>query len=202
MQLFDNPASPFCRKVRVLLHETGQVGDVTLAYAIGHPLAPEHMPTGENPLGKIPALKLDDGRVLFDSRVICRFLDSRTGAGFYPPEPQLWDTLTLEAMADGMMDAAVLIVYEARCRPEDMRSTDWVEAQWVKIVRALDTLEGPRGARLDAPLDMGQVALACALGYLDFRHPGRDWRAGRPRLTEWFAAMSARDSMRETQPEG
>lgn len=202
MHLFDNPASPFCRKVRVLLHETGQTGDVTLAFAIGHPLATEKMPTAENPLGKIPALKLEDGRVLFDSRVICRFLDSRATAGLYPAEPRLWDTLALEALADGMMEAAVLIVYETRCRAEDMRSGDWVEAQWAKIARALDLLEGPWAARLGAPLDMGQVALACALGYLDFRHPARDWRAAHPRLAEWFATMSARDSMRQTQPEG
>lgn len=202
MQLFDNAASPFCRKVKVLLHETGQAGDVELAYCIGHPTAPERMPTQQNPLGKLPTLVLDDGRVLFDSRVICRYLDARVEAGLYPAEPRLWDTLVLEALADGILDAAVLIIYEARCRPETIRSADWVEAQWAKIERALDALAGPWRGHLAGALDMGQIAVGCALGYLDFRHRGRDWRHGRDGLATWFETFGARPSMRATFPEG
>lgn len=202
MKLHDNPASPFCRKVRVLLIETGQARDVELAYAIGHPLAPERMPTAANPLGKIPALELADGTVLFDSRVICRYLDARPGGGLYPAEPRLWRVLTLEALADGMMEAAILMIYESRCRPEDIRFPDWVEAQWAKIARALDTLETDWQAHLAGPTDMGQIAVGCALGYLDFRLPGRDWRGAHPGLAAWFAAFAERPSMRETLPHG
>ncbi len=202
MKLHDNPASPFCRKVRALLIETGQAGDVELAFAIGHPLAPERMPTAANPLGKIPALELEDETVLFDSRVICRYLDARAGGGFYPAEPRLWQTLTLEALADGIMEAAILIIYESRCRPEEIRFPDWVEAQWAKIARALDTLETGWQGHLARPLDMGQIALGCALGYLDFRLPGRGWRGAHPGLAAWFAAFAERPAMRETVPQG
>jgi len=202
MQLFDNPASPFCRKVKVLLHETGQADAVDLSFCIGHPTSSERMPIDRNPLGKLPTLLLDDGRALYDSRVICRYLDARAGAGLYPAEPALWDTLVLEALADGILDAAVLIVYEARCRPEEIRSDDWVAGQWSKIVRGLDALGGAWRSHLEGPLDTGQIAAGCALGYLDFRHPGRDWRAGRDWLAGWFETFGARPSMQATLPQG
>lgn len=200
MQLFDNPASPFCRKVKVLLHETGQFDAIELVPAGGAPTNPENMPVAQNPLGKIPALVREGGAALYDSRVICRFLDDQTGAGLYPAQPLLWEVLTLEATADGILDAAVLMVYEARCRPEDMRVDDWVEAQWAKITRALDALEGRWMSHLHGPLDMGQVATGCALGYLDFRHGDRDWRKGRDSLAAWFGKFAERDSMAATIP--
>jgi len=201
MQLFDNPASPFCRKVRVVLHETGQTGDVALVPAVGHPIATAEMPTAHNPLGKIPALLRDSGPAIYDSRVICRFLDDRAGADLYP-QARIWETLTLEATADGMMDAAVLIVYEARCRPEAGRSADWVEGQWHKIDRALTALEGRWISHLSGPLDIGQIAIGCALGYLDFRHGARDWRAVCPALAGWYQEFSTRPSMQATMPVG
>ena len=197
MQLFDNPASPYCRKVKVLLHETGQIGDVEILFAVGHPIAQAEMPTAHNPLGKIPTLLRDDGPAIYDSRVICRFLNDRAKADLYP-EPRIWETLTLEATADGIMEAAVLMVYEARCRPESLRSEDWVEAQWDKTSRALDALETRWMSHLSGPLDIGQIAVGCALGYLNFRHSGRDWRAGRPELASWFAAFEQRSSMQAT----
>ena len=140
MQLFDNPASPYCRKVQVLLHETGQTDAVETAFAVGHPLAPAQMPLTQNPLGKIPALVRDDGPALYDSRVITRYLDATFDAGLYP-ESRLWEVLTLEATADGIMDAAILMVYESRCRPEELRSAGLVERQWDKIARAVDAVE-------------------------------------------------------------
>ncbi|PWE33439.1 glutathione S-transferase [Maritimibacter sp. 55A14] len=202
MQLFDNPASPFCRKVDVLLHETGQSADVERIPAVGAPTDPSRMPVAHNPLGKIPALVRDDGGTLYDSRVICRYLDDRAGAGLYPAPPRLWEVLTLEATADGIMDAAVLMVYEARCRPEAMRVAAWVEGQWAKVARALDALEARWPGHLAGPLDMGQIALGCALGYLDFRHGGRDWRQAHDALAAWEADFAARDSMVATRPEG
>jgi len=200
MELYDNPASPFCRKVQVVLRETGQLDEVTPRFAVGSPTAPEQMPVAENPLGKIPALVRPGGATLYDSRVICRYLDQRAGAGLYPEPPALWDTLVLEATADGIMEAAVLMVYEARCRPEEIRHAPWVAGQWEKITRALDALEARWMAHLHGPFGMGQIAAGCALGYLDFRHGDRDWRGGRESLAAWFLKISERDSMAATLP--
>jgi glutathione S-transferase len=202
MQLYHSPTTPFGRKVMVLLLETGQTGDVTVVPAAGTPTAPGSLPVDRNPLGKIPALVLDDGSAIYDSRVICRYLDDRAGGRFYPKAPLLWRTLTLEATADGILDAAILMVYEARIRPEDKRFPDWVEAQWTKVARALDALEAGWMNHLDGAVDMGQLAVACALSYLDFRHADRDWRAGRPRLAAWERQIAARPSLQETVPQG
>ncbi len=199
LQLHDNPASPYCRKVKVLTHEAGRVDDIEIVYAVGHPLAPEKMPVTHNPLGKIPALVRADGPAIYDSRVICRYLDDRFGAGLYPAR-RVWEVLTLEATADGIMDAAILMVYENRCRPEEIRYGAWVEAQWAKITRALDAISARWMSHLAGPVDMGQIAVGCALGYLDFRHGGRDWRSGREALAEWFETFAKRASMVATVP--
>ncbi|MFZ5710334.1 MAG: glutathione S-transferase [Pseudomonadota bacterium] len=202
MRLYHSPTSPFVRKVMVLLIETGQADAVTIVPSAGNPLDPGTMPVGLNPLGKIPCLELDDGSVLYDSRVICRYLDDRAGGMFYPAAPALWQTLTLEATADGMLDAAVLARYETHVRPAASQSPEWGEAQWAKVERALDVLENRWEAHLNGALDMGQLAVACALGYLDFRFGHREWRAGRPALGHWFAGMSARPSIAATVPAG
>lgn len=201
MRLFHSPTSPFVRKVMVTLHETGQAGDVTLVPATGTPVDAGSMPVALNPLGKIPALERDDGPALYDSRVICRYLNDRAAAHLYPAR-HLWDVLTLEATADGIMDAAVLMVYESRVRPEQSRFAPWVDGQWTKIDRALDTLEQRWLSHLHGPLDMGQIAVGVALGYLDFRHGDRGWRGGRPGLAAWDAVFAERPSMVATRPAG
>lgn len=201
MKLFYSNTSPFVRKVMVLLHETGAQDRVDLVPAMGTPLNPGTMPVDRNPLGKIPALERDDGGVIYDSRVITRYLDEELKAGLYPQGARLWDTLTLEATADGMTDAAVLIRYEYHVRPEASRSPDWAEGQWQKIDRALSAIEDRWIGHLSGPLDMGQVALACALGYLDFRMSDRDWRKGRPVLAAWERAFAARPAMQSTRPQ-
>ncbi len=200
MKLYHSNTSPFVRKVMVLLHEAGALDRVELSPAMGTPLNPGTMPVDQNPLGKIPALVRDDGGVIYDSRVITRYLDDLLKAGLYPPAPRLWDTLTLEATADGMTDAAVLIRYELHVRPEGSRSHDWAEAQWQKIDRALSAVEARWIHHLSGPLDMGQVALACGLGYLDFRMADRDWRKGRPALAAWAATIMDSAAMRATNP--
>ena len=199
MKLHSAAASPFVRKCRVCIIETQQSSDVEIVSAIGTPLNSENMPTTINPLGKIPALERDDGSAIYDSRVITRFLNDKAAAGLYPPAA-LWDTLTLEATADGIMDAAVLMVYESRCRPEDIRSEEWMDGQWAKISRALDMLESHWMSHLEGPVDMAQIAVGCALEYLDFRHDARDWRVGRTALALWQARFSERESMLSTQP--
>lgn len=199
MQLYTNPASPFCRKIEVILHETDQTDSVLATTAAGHPTDAGTMPVSVNPLGKIPVLVRDDGPALYDSRVIARYLDHVFSAHLYP-ETRMWEVLTLEATGDGISDAAVLMIYEGRSRPEDKRHEPFVEGQWAKIVRGLDALEGRWLSVLNGPLNIGQISIGCALGYLDFRHPDRDWRAGHPGLAEWFQRFDDRPSMAATRP--
>ena len=202
MILHQSPASPYARKVIVLLAETGQLDSVRLALAAGSPVDPGTMPLGANPLGKIPALERGDGCTLFDSRVICQFLaaQAKTGPALYPEGARRWEVLTLEATADGILDAAILMRYETALRPAEHQSAPWIEGQWSKIARSLDALESRWMAHLEGPLDMGQIAVACALGYLDFRHGSRGWRNGHPALTAWSERFAQRPSMVATMP--
>ncbi|MDN5786868.1 glutathione S-transferase [Pseudorhodobacter sp.] len=200
MRLFYSGTSPYVRKILVLLAEAGHSDAVELVAASGTPVDTGTQPLAHNPLGKIPALERKDGPALYDSRVITRYLDAEFKTGLYPDGNRLWDTLVLEATADGMLDAAILMVYETRVRPEDKRFDPWVEGQWGKVDRALDALEARWMSHLHGPLDMGQIAVGCALEYLDFRHAARNWRTTRPQLSAWANAFSARDSMIQTQP--
>jgi glutathione S-transferase len=200
MKLYHAPASPFVRKVMVLLHEAKAADRVTIVPAAGTPLDPGTIPVDRNPLGKIPALERPDGPTLYDSRVITRYLDDLLHAGFYSAAPRLWDTLVIEATGDGIAEAAVLMRYEMVVRPEASRSAAWAEAQWSKIDRALDAVEERWMSHLSGPLDMGQIAVGCALGYLDLRHSERNWAAAHPTLATWFAAFNARPAMQATMP--
>ena len=199
MKLHEASASPFARKCLVCAEETGLWVEIELVTRGGTPLLTDNMPVGQNPLGKIPVLEREDGPALYDSRVITQYLNARAKADLYP-EARRFETLTLEATADGIMDAAVLMVYEGRCRDDAQQSSDWVEAQWAKVTRALDALEAMWMSHLKGPLDMGQIAVGCALAYLDFRHGKRDWRSSRPALAEWEAEFSMRRSMVITMP--
>ncbi|WP_375258697.1 glutathione S-transferase [Citreimonas sp.] len=201
MKLLKAGPSPFVRCVLATLHETGQIDQVEMVNVTASPLQPDPTLVAANPVGKIPALIRDEGPTLYDSRVICRYLDHRAGAGLYP-EKRLWDTLTLEATAHGIMDAAVLIIYEERFRPAEKVSMEWVEGQWAKVSRALDALQTRWMSHLSGRLDMGQIAVGVALSYLDFRHDARAWRTGRDELAAWHARFCERPSMQATQPEG
>lgn len=200
MKLYSAAASPFARKVRVCLLELGINDQVEFMDAASTPVAPNDMLIMQNPLGKIPCLVSDDGAALYDSRVITRYLNDLKDGSLYPTGPKLWEALTLEATADGMMEAAVLMVYEKRVRPEEMVYNVWVEAQWDKVARALNALENGWEGHLDGPLDMAQIAVGVVLEYLDFRHSDRDWRKGRDALAKWQAAFAKRDAMQKTQP--
>lgn len=201
MRLFHSPSSPFVRKVMVALIETGMADRVTLTAVATTPMAPHAGLICSNPLGKIPALELDSGEVIVDSRVICRWIDSQAGAGLYGAPGQEWPLLTFEAMADGILDAAVLMVYEWRMRPEERRHAPWVEGQWAKITRALDAVERDWLPHLTADrLNIGQIGMGAVFGYLDFRHPDRPWRADHPHLAAWEAEFSARPAMQQTAP--
>ena len=199
MKLLVSPLSPYARKVRVLLREAGRETEVEEQLVSTTALATDAAIPPHNPLGRIPVLVRDDGPAMVDSRVICRFLDSRFQAGLYP-EARLWEVLTLEALAEGISDSALVMAYEVRLRPEEKQWPDWIEAQWTKIARTLDALESDWAGSLKEPIDMGQVALACAMGYLDLRQAARDWRSGRPRLDAWEARMAERPSLVATRP--
>jgi glutathione S-transferase len=199
MQLLQSPASPFVRKVRVLLLELDMADEVEMVEVATSPIRPASEVSAAHALSKIPALIRPEGCTLYDSRVITRYLDARAGGRLYR-DSHIWETLTLEATGDGIMDAAVLMVYEGRCRPEDKQDKGWLDGQWGKIENALDALNARWMSHLAGPLDAGVISVGCALGYLDFRHPDRPWRKGRDALDDWFAVFSERASMKATMP--
>jgi glutathione S-transferase len=189
MILRSSPASPFVRKVRIAMSVLGlddkiEVRDVDLN-------DPADAIRKENPLGKIPALALEDGSVLYDSRVILEYLDHLGGGGrIIPREPKArFAALRLQALCDGMLDAGVLMVYEGRYRPPEMKVQSWVERQQGKMQRGLDALEASP-PKLDALPDVGRIALACVLGYGDLRFGG-EWRKNHPKLVAWHDAFAA-----------
>lgn len=200
MKLYYAPASPYVRKVLVVLHETGQLGDVEIVDTVLSPVSRPEELVAKNPLSKIPALDRPDGPALYDSRVICGYLDARAGGKLTPAGSAQWDMRTLEATADGMMDAAILMVYEGRLRPADKQWDGWVEAQWAKVESACAALNGRWMGHLAGPLDLGQIAVGCALAYIDFRHGARDWRKGNDALAAWFDQFESRASMVATKP--
>lgn len=200
MRLFYSAASPYVRKVMIVLQETGLDAEVERVPAGGTVLDTSNQPLAQNPLGKIPALERADGPALYDSRVITRYLDAKGKGGLYPEGEALWDALVLEATGDGILDAALLMVYEGRIRPVEKHVPEWVEGQWAKVERALDVLEERWIANLNGPFTIGHIAVAAALGYIDFRHGTRDWRATRPQLAAWAAAIAERPSIASTIP--
>ena len=201
MKLMYAPASPFARKVRAASIELGLDGDIELVFTEVRPGAP-NTAYGEayNPLRKIPALALDDDSVIFDSTVICEYLDARAGNKLIPADGQgRWHVLTLHALANGMCECAVLTRYETFLRPAEQQWPTWIDDQWDKISSGLDWFE-THGEELDVPVNLAQVTLGCLLGYLDFRFADNDWRPGRPMLSEWFAGFSQRPSLASTIP--
>ena len=199
MQLRYSPTSPYVRKVMAIAIETGL--DKEIEKIPTNPWdAATDLPS-DNPIGKVPALVIDGARVLFDSPVICEYLDSlHDGAKLYPPSGDArWSALRLQALGDGILDAAVLRLLEGR-RPEERQSPDWVERQKNVVNRALDTLENEADGLERDTAGIGYVTVGCALGYLDFRFPNDDWRRGRPKLTQWYEKFSQRASMKETVP--
>lgn len=197
MRLTYSQASPFARKVVVLLHETGQLDEVEIQDVTTTPLSPSPDVKASNPLAKIPALERNDGPALYDSRVICAYLDDRAGGRLYSGG---WDSMVLEATADGIMDAAVLMSYEKRLRPEEKQWDSWLEAQQGKVLGGCAALNARWMSQLQGPLDIGQIAVACALAYVDFRHPDTNWRQGNEALADWFAGFESRPAMQATKP--
>ncbi|MEM9146073.1 MAG: glutathione S-transferase [Pseudomonadota bacterium] len=199
MKLFHSETSPYVRKVMVVLHLTDQLGAVELIPGSGTPLQPNEGTCSVNPLGKVPCLVTEQGVALYDSRVITRYLDSRAGGGLYPQGDALWSVMAWEALAEGVIDAALLVVYEGRLRPAELRFGPWIQGQMSKIHRALGELEGQSGRFGEEP-DAAQIAVGCALGYLDLRFGDLGWRDGRPGLAAWYQSFAARPAMQATAP--
>jgi len=184
-----SPPSPFGRKVKIAAALCGLTDKITIEPAeTGNP---DDSLRGQNPLGKIPILITDDGTSVYDSRVIAEWLDVQAGGGVIIPSGEArFAALTLQALADGMMDASILIVYERRFRPEEKHHRPWTDYQGEKVARALTVLEAAPPEIGDRP-HIGHVALACALSYRDFRFDG-DWRAGHPGLVAWLDEFAAK----------
>jgi glutathione S-transferase len=199
MQLHHNSMSPFVRKVMVLATETGLAGRIEPVKRTMTPVSPDASLCADNPLGKIPCLVTDDGMALYDSRVICAYLDSlHDGPEMVPPAGAArWTALRREALADGILDAAINARYETFLRPQERRWDEWILNQKKKVTRGLDTLE----AEDLEGVDIGTITIGCALGYLDFRYADEDWRSSRPRLDAWYEGFARRPSMAGTVPQ-
>jgi glutathione S-transferase len=201
MKLFYSQTSPYVRKVRLAAEHLGLTGRIELVPAVTTPVAEDAALAAATPLGKLPALVLDDGQVLFDSRVIVEYLDQLAGGGLLPPpsDPARWRSLRIQATADGLLDAALLMRYEVALRPGELLWRDWLDGQTRKVTRALAALEAEAAGLASGPA-LDAIATACALGYLDFRFADMDWRGRAPGLAAFYAAFSETPEMVRTDP--
>ncbi len=198
MKLLYSPTSPYVRKVTVASIEMGLYEGIELLPT--NVWDSQSDISSHNPLGKVPALITPDCGVLFDSPVICEYLDSlHDGEKLFPAAGTArWNALRHQALGDGVLDAAVSRLLENR-RPMGEKSDAWIGRQMLVIERSLDELESDANT-LDGPLTIGHIAIGCALGYIDFRFAEDNWRAGHPGLDAWFEAFAVRRAMSETLP--
>jgi glutathione S-transferase len=200
MKLFHSTASPYVRKVMMTAWECGLASRIELLPASGTPAAPNRKIAAHNPLMKMPTLIRDDGSELYDSIVICEYFDSLAGGRLFPPTGEArWQALRRHALADGLLDSLLALRYETMVRPEPLRWQEWIDGHSAKIDNALDAFEREVDA-LPAAIQIDQIALVAALGYLDLRFASRPWRPGRPKLERWFARISERESAKRTAP--
>ncbi len=201
MKLHWSPRSPYVRKVMIVAHETGVADRLELVRSVVAMSKPNHDVLRDNPLGRIPTLVTGDGTILFDSAVICEYLDSlHTGPKLFPPAgAERWHALRWHALGDGMLDTLIVFRNE-REQPPAQQNPDWLANFALKIARSLDAIERETAALDAAPFGIGHVAIACALGYLDFRFADLGWRDGHPRGAAWFAKIAERPSVKLTTP--
>lgn len=199
MKMFYSASSPFVRKVMIVAHELGLAEKIETLPSAAGPVERNATIRAHNPIGQVPTFIADDGTVLYDSRVICEYLDALGHGSFFGEGATRWRNLTDAALGDGLMGAALLARYETALRPEPLQWPDWVGAQLSKVKDAIDRMEN---SDLDGRVDIGTVSFACGLGYLDFRYADLDWRAGHPKTAAWFATFGERPSMQATMPPG
>lgn len=197
MKLLWSPSAPFVRKVMVAAHALGLADDIECVRSRVGPTRLNAELMADNPLNKVPTLVLEDGTALYDSRVICEYLDARAGGGMLLPaaSPARWQALRWQCLADGLLDVVILLRDE-HFRGEGHRSTAHLSAYGAKIPACLDAMEEEAGALEAAGLNLGTIAIGVALAYLDFRPSGQDWREGRPRLAAWERAFAEQPAMR------
>lgn len=198
MKLFYTPTSPFVRKVRIAAIEKGL--DEKIELVLSPPRENSPALHSANPLGKIPALELENDQSIFDSSVICEYLDSLSEQGHLFPSDtaERLRARQMEALANGIMEALVARFLEL-ARPENERSPGWIERWESAISRSLSALEDQIDA-LPETIDIGHVSLGAALGYMNLRYPECQWQAQCPKTAAWFEAFSKRPSMQETPP--
>ena len=201
MKLYWSPRSPFVRKVMVCAHELGIADGIEKVYALVSVNQVNAEVLHVNPIGRIPALLTGDGTVLYDSNVICEYFDTEHGSSrLFPNErPQRWDALRRLALGDGMLETGVMWRGE-RTKPAPQQSSHFLLACDQKMQSALEAVESDAFTLRQNGFDIGEIAIGCALGYLDFRFVELDWRARCPRAAKWFEAFNARPSMQDTLP--
>jgi glutathione S-transferase len=199
MKLHWSPRSPYVRKVMVVAHELGLADRIERVRTVAAAAKPVPELMRENPLSKIPTLVLDDGTVLYDSPVICEYLDTLHGqAKLFPRGAERFTALRRQALGDGMMDFLIPWRLEAT-RPPEQRSQRLLASYPIKLASTVTALEQEASALETGDLDIGHIAIACALSYADFRFREQDWRSGHPRLAAWHARFAERPSMRATE---
>lgn len=202
MKLHWSPRSPFVRKVAIVLQETGLDAQVTRVRSVAAIAVPNAALMVDNPLSQIPALVLDDGQALYDSPVICEYLDTlHAGPRFFPAAgPARWLALRRQALADGML--AILLVWrQERMKAPAQQLPEWLASFATKIDASLARLEQEAAVLAQDGFDIGHVAIGCMLSYLDYRFADLDWRAGHPGLAAWHATFEQRPSVVASRPD-
>lgn len=200
-KLYYASTSPYVRKVMVTAHCLGLARQIETLESAAHPILRDERIATFNPLAKVPAMQTPDGLTLYDSRVICEYLDSHAGGTLFPRDGrQRWETLTRQALGDGLLDAALLLRYEAVVRPAETQWDAWIDGQLQKIRAVLADIEQQAPHYDTLPTDIGLITLGCALGYLDFRFSTLGWRADYPATATWFAAFDQHPAMVATRP--
>jgi glutathione S-transferase len=198
MKLHWSPRSPFVRKVMVAAHELGIVDRLDCVRSVAASLTPHAELMQDNPLSKIPAMVLDDGTPLFDSRVICEYLDTTYGPKLFPGDPKArFLALRRQALGDGMLDQYVL--WRGELMRGERKSDQQIASYATRRAACLAALEQEASALHDGPFTIGHIAIGCALSYLDFRFANLPWRDGHPRLTQWHMSFAARPSAQATE---
>ncbi len=197
MKIYFSPFSPFVRKCLIAAQELGLGAQITLLPANVHPVQRDQSVIALNPLGKVPTLLTDNGQVLYDSRVICEYLNDLAGGSLIPTcGSARWAALTLQSLGDGMLDGAVLARYEEAARPEALRWAAWRVGQLDKVETSLAFLDAQPQLLDGEAFDIGQIAIACALWYLDLRFTDFGWRERFSAMARWYADACQRPSLR------
>ncbi|PIF14654.1 glutathione S-transferase family protein [Candidatus Pantoea floridensis] len=201
MQLYYASTSAYVRKVMVTAHCLGLLDEITLLASAAHPIERDERIASINPLAKVPALRTETDLCLYDSRVICEYLNARAQGNLLPAHGESrWVSLARQALGDGLIDAALLARYEFSARPAEKQWPGWADAQLKKVSAALGEIERQVVGFNTLPDDIGLIAIGCALGYLDFRFAGMNWRKQHPLTAAWFAIFDAHPAMAATRP--